>query len=340
MSPIARPLITSLVSASLILTTAVDARAADETSAVADEIAETVAAAIPEHGSIVGDAEIVAGEVQMELPAGDVIVPIDPEQSIVISAGAQEDAPLSVALPTEVEVEHATIADDGTIVYEAVDGGADVAVQVLDDASARIMTVIPDASASRKYTYDLAIPTDAVVTEGEDGSMLFTTPDGDWLGGVAAPWATDANGSPVPTRYRIEGSALVQEVDFTNTTAFPVVADPWLGKALFKSITRKSMGSWWKVSADKSAWGLVIHRPTPDGLAIMHTAGWNEIQSKYPHTVRLVTFRQQYQCHVAGGYGHIAGDWNLEGNRPARTIRGWVWGVERHRCNWETPDRY
>ena len=61
MRPITRPLITSLVSASLILTTAVAARAADETSAVADEIAETVAAAIPELGSIVGDAEIVAG---------------------------------------------------------------------------------------------------------------------------------------------------------------------------------------------------------------------------------------------------------------------------------------
>lgn len=198
------------------------------------------------------ESAIVAGKVEPELLAGDVVVPVDPEQSIVISAAAQEDAPLSVALPAEVELEHATVADNGTIVYEAVDGGADVAVQVLDDASVRIMTVIPDASASRECTYDLAIPADAVVTEREDGSMLFTTADGDWLGGVAAPWATDANGSAVPTRYRVEGSALVQEVDFTSATDFPVVADPWLGNALFKSITRQSMGWWWKVSADKS----------------------------------------------------------------------------------------
>lgn len=46
-----------------------------------------------------------------------------------------------------------------------------------------------------------------------------------------AAWAKDANGRPVPTRYRIEGSTLVQVVDFTPGTAFPVVADP----------------GWWKV---------------------------------------------------------------------------------------------
>lgn len=43
---------------------------------------------------------------------------------------------------------------------------------------------------------------------------------------IAAPWAVDANGTPLPTRYTVEGSTLVQTVETTTDTAFPVVADP------------------------------------------------------------------------------------------------------------------
>src|SRR5690606_35644684 len=45
-------------------------------------------------------------------------------------------------------------------------------------------------------------------------------------GSVAAPWAKDAQGRPVPTRYTAEGHTLVQDIDTNENTAFPVVADP------------------------------------------------------------------------------------------------------------------
>ncbi|MFC7740370.1 hypothetical protein ACFQXA_04510 [Nocardiopsis composta] len=51
------------------------------------------------------------------------------------------------------------------------------------------------------------------------------------------------------------------------------------------------------------------------------------------------TLRQQYNCHVAGGYFQIAGSWDLEKARPNRTAH-WSYGVAVHRCNWNTPDRY
>lgn len=38
--------------------------------------------------------------------------------------------------------------------------------------------------------------------------------------------AVDATGQSVPTRYQIDGQSLVQVIDFTAATAFPVVADP------------------------------------------------------------------------------------------------------------------
>lgn len=46
-----------------------------------------------------------------------------------------------------------------------------------------------------------------------------------FLGGIDAPWAVDADGQPLPTHYEISGSTLTQVVDTTGAT-FPVVADP------------------------------------------------------------------------------------------------------------------
>lgn len=43
---------------------------------------------------------------------------------------------------------------------------------------------------------------------------------------IKKPWAKDAHGNPVATRYEVKGSTLTQVVKTTRNTAFPVVADP------------------------------------------------------------------------------------------------------------------
>ncbi|WP_156322573.1 hypothetical protein [Leucobacter musarum] len=54
------------------------------------------------------------------------------------------------------------------------------------------------------------------------------------VGEVQAPWAVDANGNELETRFEIDGNVLSQEVSTTDSTAFPVVADPsivwWIQK--------------------------------------------------------------------------------------------------------------
>ncbi|MEU8515602.1 hypothetical protein AB0C76_29100 [Kitasatospora sp. NPDC048722] len=42
---------------------------------------------------------------------------------------------------------------------------------------------------------------------------------------ISAPWAYDANGRALPTRYTVDGDTVTQHVD-TRGAAFPVVADP------------------------------------------------------------------------------------------------------------------
>lgn len=52
---------------------------------------------------------------------------------------------------------------------------------------------------------------------------------------VDAPWAVDANGVPVATRFEVDGNVITQVVDLDEATAFPVTADPswwwWTKKA-------------------------------------------------------------------------------------------------------------
>ncbi len=43
---------------------------------------------------------------------------------------------------------------------------------------------------------------------------------------IAPAWAKDANGRPVSTDYEVSGSALVQTVQITEHTRYPVVSDP------------------------------------------------------------------------------------------------------------------
>ncbi|AMM20766.1 hypothetical protein AX769_12225 [Frondihabitans sp. PAMC 28766] len=56
--------------------------------------------------------------------------------------------------------------------------------------------------------------------------MSVSDEGGDLEAGVEAPWAVDATGKALKTYYTVEGTRLVQHVQFTPNTAFPVVADP------------------------------------------------------------------------------------------------------------------
>lgn len=55
---------------------------------------------------------------------------------------------------------------------------------------------------------------------------------------VDQPWAKDATGPPLPTKYLGKGDRLIQTIDVPGDATFPVVADPKLRKY------------WWGISYD------------------------------------------------------------------------------------------
>lgn len=43
---------------------------------------------------------------------------------------------------------------------------------------------------------------------------------------IEAPWAVDALGRDLPTHYELDGDVLIQKIETSSETAFPVTADP------------------------------------------------------------------------------------------------------------------
>ncbi|MDK1472739.1 hypothetical protein QNO07_04735 [Streptomyces sp. 549] len=94
----------------------------------------------------------------------------------------------------------------------------------------RTLVTLKNPSAPSEYRFRVEPqPGVGLVEDGAGGFLLARDPQdgvGEVVGALEAPWAKDANGRPVPTSYRLEGNTVIQTVETSRDTAFPVVADP------------------------------------------------------------------------------------------------------------------
>ncbi|MFF3646953.1 DNRLRE domain-containing protein [Streptomyces sp. NPDC002564] len=143
-----------------------------------------------------------------------------------ISVKSTDRGDLGVTLPTP---QPRGVSVNGNVVYHAPDGPVDTVAQPTVEGGASIFQVVKNTKAPREYSTSMRLPAGASLSTLDNNRILISSGTGDDTvthGIIDAPWATDANGTAVPTSYRIEGTKLVQKVDFDSGTAFPVVADP------------------------------------------------------------------------------------------------------------------
>jgi hypothetical protein len=272
----------------------------------------------------------------------DITVPTDPSQSIAF--GTPSGQTVSIDLPFAESASGAEVVADGVVTYDN-NNSSSTAPVVKDDGSLQVVTVIDSATAPTRYPYELTLPAGTEIVAS--GDVLLFVDDEKLVGGLAPAWAKDADGRDVPTRYEINGLTITQVVEHNGANfTYPIVADPWLGVALFSRITVDTYRSQPRVNLDLSRWGWAVYTGGgPVGFAagqvILNTAGWDEAWGK-GGTVRAAldkpSQRQQFSCHALGAVA--AGTWNLEKYRPNRKNGDWGFGVAIHRCNWETADRY
>ncbi|MFH8993236.1 hypothetical protein [Streptomyces sp. NPDC017940] len=146
-------------------------------------------------------------------------------------AVAATGAAISIALPSSNNV-IGTKGGKNTTVYPGAAKATDLAIQPTTDGGIRALAVLKNATAPREQRYDIGLPNGARLVKLNTGAVAAVAKNGTFLGGFTTPWAKDATGKPVPTSYRIDGNTLIQSVQITDSTAFPVVADPkWVHDA-------------------------------------------------------------------------------------------------------------
>ncbi|WDH78225.1 hypothetical protein PTQ19_11960 [Microbacterium esteraromaticum] len=197
----------------------------------ADLIAEAVEAVAPEALSA-ASVELEENTFRASLNNSSAVeLPVDPVEGVTFSAH-DDRSEVTVTLPGAQALKNATVANDGSITFAG--DAHTAALNVLPAAGAvRFSTVIDSASQSESYSYDFGEA--ASVEIQDDGSVLVyavdSTTDGATVetvvADVRAPWAFDANGAAVQTRYVADGSTLTQVVEHVGVdVAYPVVADP------------------------------------------------------------------------------------------------------------------
>lgn len=177
---------------------------------------------------------------------GDAFVTTTEGASVLIPLGATDgvsigdvNGTVDVELAASEEAPELSETSSGLLAYDNNDGSYTVPIPG-KHGDLQLNTVISSASAPTQYTYELDLPPDVQV-ESANGSFVFLDHNGSVILLVAPPWAADATGKAVPTRYELEGATLTQVVEHSPEFSYPIVADPWMGIQLFRSWKQREL---------------------------------------------------------------------------------------------------
>ncbi len=162
--------------------------------------------------------------------AGDIVsveVPTNPSDGVVITTIGGDE--VGLGLPGASQADNGVVSENGTVVYEDALPSTTVAMQVLDGGAVRALIVVDGADAPTEFRFPVSVPDGGGIALNPDGSAEVWNEIGMTVAVVEAPWAKDARGAAVSTRFRLEGTSLVQVVDHrVGGLSYPVVADPSL----------------------------------------------------------------------------------------------------------------
>lgn len=266
----------------------------DAATFVTQIVPEALASTAPLNASAEG-LEAHVGDVDVAIPYGAT----EPIQ--LVSDGAE------ISVGIDAAVSGASLAVGGhAAAFAHADGDASV-VNLNDDGSLRITSVLQSAQSqdSFSYTYtgvDLVLFQDGgVVGYDESGAVQLV---------VDLPWAFDASGAPVPTWYELDGNVLTQVVDHSSGSfQYPIVADPtnYGGNTMYKNIS---------AAADPAGGDRVsVTVGTYNFSRASDSAIWESYKSLVPSKYEAETMRKQLICH-ARNIGAVKNPWNLETRRP------------------------
>jgi hypothetical protein len=167
-------------------------------------------------------------ETALATHSSGVEVIVENDRSQPISLTSSDGGQLEITLPSGKASGSAEHVTPGVVAFDQEDGShAAVAAKV--DGSLQLLSVISEKAAPTRFSYGLSTDEPLELNLLADGSVAAYNEAGVPILAVAAPWATDANGNAVVTRFEVVGQELTQVVDHNIAgVAYPVVADPKL----------------------------------------------------------------------------------------------------------------
>lgn len=191
-----------------------------------------------------------------------------------------------------------------TMFTNGLGNGVDAAVQ-RTSTGVRMLSVIRSASAPTAYRYPLRLPRGATLQLQSSGVVLIRDAAGRPVGAVRAPWAIDARGSRVSTRFEVRGRTLVQYVEHRGAV-YPVIADPSIDFGLTSAtITLNAKDQRIILSGGGTAagglLGALICAESGPGAALCAVGG-AVIGTMVFEAIKEYTVRDNCELHVKIGY--------------------------------------
>ncbi|MDQ4500770.1 DUF2599 domain-containing protein [Sinomonas sp. ASV322] len=252
---------------------------------------------------------------------------IDGDTKIVAAVSPATGETLELTLPDTTSV--ADSSSDGSLVVRSKRQTNRFAVQSFDHGT-RVASIIMDRT-SPVSMYDLG--DGRALAPTADGGAIVHNRAGEPIGQLSPPWARDALGRDLPTKYTFSGSQITQIVDLTGRNIhFPVVADPYIGVDLIASASWAQSTDGWRLEVTPTQWARANAYSTMSYM--IGVIGWDELFSKYRNAglnTNLNGMRDQYICHqvfVGVRYPNKP-TWNLDEWRPDV---GW-WETVSTQCN-------
>jgi hypothetical protein len=114
--------------------------------------------------------------------------------------------------------------DDTMAVFDGA--AADTVVEVQGTDGLRALVYIDSAEAPERFDFPIGGDV-ASLRPTASGGVDALNGEGELIATTSAPWAVDANGADVPTRYEINGTTLTQVVEHRDGNhTYGIVADP------------------------------------------------------------------------------------------------------------------
>jgi hypothetical protein len=146
-----------------------------------------------------------------------------------------KDAPLPISLTPKSDLfigsRTDSVAGSPVGVYTAADFGVVTGKNAMGNEAAFV--AIDNAAAPVEYRFEVTASVPITLNLQKDGSIAVTDAGGQTVNYIQRPWATDANGSSLPTSYSVRGQIITQHLTLSGAT-FPVIADPSFGCGPFQ----------------------------------------------------------------------------------------------------------